>query len=89
MTIKIKIILVLTLLNIILFKFIIPVWCIIQILLSIGESNFYSIFVNNALYIILAIILDFINIPSHFLNTKDKQWLADEAMRIKNKNKNE
>jgi len=88
MTTKIKIIIIFALLNIIVFKWAIPLYCILQIILSIGEYNFYSIFANNFLYIVLSLILEVISIPTLFLNTEEKQWMQEEVERIKNKNKN-
>jgi hypothetical protein len=85
MTTKIKIVIIFALLNIAIFKWFIPSWCIIQIIIGIGENNFYSIFANNIIYIVLSLILEIINIPSLFLNIKEKQWMQEEIERIKNK----
>jgi len=87
MTTKIKIIVFLSILNIVLFKWLVPAWCIIQIIIGIGDQNFYSIFANNIIYIMLSLIVEVFAIPTLFLSTQDKQWISDKADRIKNKNK--
>lgn len=76
---------ILTLINMVVFKLIIPTWCIIQIIFGIGENNFYSIFLTNMLYIIVSLLLDLICIPIQFLSKSDKKWMSDEVDRIKNK----
>lgn len=85
MTTKIKIVIWLSVLSLIIFKWILPIRSIILIAYSIGDINFYSIFFNNLLYIILSLIIGNINIPGWFLSDADKQWMEEEVKRLKNK----
>jgi len=87
MSIKLKIITLLVIINILIFKIIIPIVCIIKILLNIGQPDFYATFANYFLYGILSLIIEALNLPAMLLNKKDKQWLYNEIERIKNTNK--
>ena len=60
-------------------EIIIPLWCLLQIILNIGASDFYSVFFTNCIYICASVILGKLNIPTFFLGEKEKQWLRDRA----------
>jgi hypothetical protein len=87
MTTKLKIIIALAILNIVIFEWLVPIWCLFKIILSVGQPDFYIIFINYMLYMLLSFVIEFINIPSQFLNDKDKEWIEQQLINIKNKNK--
>jgi hypothetical protein len=87
MTPKIKMIVALFILNIAVFKWIIPIYCIIKLLLEVGSQTFYIAFFNCLLYIVISLIIGGLNLPALLLSRKDKQCMEDEVKRINNKNK--
>lgn len=90
MTLKLKIILITTLLWMLLLHLLLPIWFIINIIDAVGDTNFYTILLNNTVYIGLTFIVNYLNFPGVIgyiiLDEKEQDFLAGEVKRINSKN---